>query len=71
MEHGTIVKVNGHRGSWSVIACEVIRGRKLNLLEHTFYGDEAANLIVNEKGALVMEDVYNGFDDYREMKGWL
>ena len=29
---------------------------------HT-YGDEAACIIVDERGKLVLDDVYNGFDD--------
>ena len=27
------------------------------------YGDEAACIIVDERGKLVLDDVYNGFDD--------
>ena len=32
-------------------------------MEHDTYGDEAAYIIVDERGKLVLEDVYNGFDD--------
>lgn len=63
------IKIEGHRGTWSEYAREVIRGRELVLLEHDTYGDEAPNLIVTPKGKLIMEDVWNGFHDYKEEKG--
>ena len=60
------ISVEGHIGTWYVIAAEEIEGRKLFLLEHEKYGDETANIIIDENKNLVMEDVWNGFDDYRE-----
>ncbi|MBD5444051.1 MAG: hypothetical protein HDR29_00690, partial [Lachnospiraceae bacterium] len=60
------ISVEGHMGTWYVIDSEEIEGRKLFLLEHEEYGDEAASIIIDEHKNLVMEDVYNGFDDYRE-----
>lgn len=39
------------------------------LLEHDEYGDEAASVIVDQDGRLLLEDVYNGFDDLLEA-GW-
>ena len=60
------ISVEGHIGTWYVIAAEEIEGRKLFLLEHEKYGDEAANIIIDENKNLVMADVYNGFDDYRD-----
>ncbi len=60
------ISVEGHIGTWYVIAAEEIEGRKLFLLEHEKYGDETANIIIDENKNLVMEDVWNGFDDYRD-----
>ena len=37
--------------------------------EHDEYGDEAASVIVDQDGRLLLEDVYNGFDDLLEA-GW-
>ncbi|BAL01902.1 hypothetical protein OBV_p-00470 (plasmid) [Oscillibacter valericigenes Sjm18-20] len=65
-ENSDRIKVDGHTGTWYVIDSETIDGKRLFLLESEQYGDEAAALIVNEKGELVLDDVYNGFDDYRE-----
>lgn len=60
------ISVEGHIGTWYVIAAEEIEGKKLFLLEHEKYGDETANIIIDENKNLVMADVYNGFDDYRD-----
>jgi len=56
--------IDGHIGTWYVIDEEYVIGGKIFLLEHEEYGDETANIIINEDGELLMEDVWNGFDDY-------
>lgn len=61
------IKVEGHRGTWYVIDEREYDGETLYLLEHETYGDSAANIIVDESGDLVMDDIWNGFDDYEEM----
>lgn len=60
------IRVAGHRGTWYVIDEMEANGRRLFLLEHETYGDEAACVIVDEAGALVLEDVWNGFDDLED-----
>ena len=75
------ITVDGHRGTWYVIdeswyqltpdvdgQPQTIRAHVF-LLEHEVYGDEAAAVIVDEDGALLLEDVWNGFDDLEEA-GW-
>lgn len=76
------IRVAGHVGTWYVIdegrfvwiEDTPSGGVKethahLFLLEHERYGDEAAGVIVDEDGNLVLEDVWNGFDDLEEV-GW-
>lgn len=63
------IRVEGHIGTWYVIDKAIINGKHLYLLESEEYGDEAACLIVDNKCQLVMEDVWNGFEDYREQFG--
>ena len=75
------IKVAGHVGTWYVIdegwyvlTPDTPQGPKTIyvhcfLLEHERYGDEAANVIVDEDGNLIMEEVWNGFDDLDEA-GW-
>ena len=41
----------------------------LFLLESELYGEDAAGLIVNDEKQIVMEDVWNGFDDLEDA-GW-
>lgn len=75
------IRVDGHRGTWYVIdegwyqltpdidgQPRTIRAHVF-LLEHETYGDEAAAVIVNEDGTLLLEDVWNGFDDLED-SGW-
>lgn len=82
-EDGEHISVPGHAGTWYAIDSGVFvltpdtdDGRPLTirkrlfLMEHEDYGDEAACVILDEDGALVMEDVWNGFDDLDEA-GWV
>ena len=55
--------VSGHVGTWHTIDHREIDGHTFYLMEHDTHGDEAACLIVDERGRLTVEDVYNGFDD--------
>ena len=62
------IAVPGYRGTWHVIDETKYKGRKYYLLEHETYGDEAASLIINSKGEVEEEDVWNGFDDLYERR---
>lgn len=55
--------VSGHIGTWHTIDHIEVDGHAFFLMEHDTYGDEAASIIVDEHGRLVVDDVYNGFDD--------
>lgn len=61
------IKIEGHIGTWYVIDETEWKGKRVFLLEHETYGDEAACLIVNEKLEIVLEDVWNGFDDLENL----
>jgi len=59
--------IEGHVGTWHIIGeRDSERHGKLFLLEHDAYGDDAACLIVNEIGKILVLNVYNGFLDYEE-----
>lgn len=68
------IKIDGHIGKWYVIDREVIDYKAVFLLEHETYGDEAPCLIVDEDLNVLLDEVWNGFDDYRyylsSKKGW-
>lgn len=55
--------VSGHIGTWHTIDHAEVEGKSFYLMEHDTYGDEVACIIVDERGKLVLDQVYNGFDD--------
>lgn len=57
------IKIEGHVGTWYVIDESYHHGRKVYLLEHEQYGDEAACLIVDKELNVLLEDVWNGFEE--------
>ena len=69
------ISVDGHVGTWYVVddgsftAPGARYPVRCFLLEHEEYGDEAAALIVSASGVVLLDDVYNGFDDLLEA-GW-
>ncbi len=60
------IEIDGQEGTWYVIDTQTIGGKELFLLESEIYGDEAACLIVDGNRNIVMDNVYNGFEDYIE-----
>lgn len=57
------IRIEGHVGKWYIIGTQEHKGKRLFLLEHQTYGDEAASLIVDQDLNVVLDDVWNGFDD--------
>ena len=75
------IKVNGYRGTWYVVEQDVfhrpmetgVEDIPVLFLEHEKYGDEAAWIIIDENGDVILEDVWNGVDDlraYEELLEW-
>lgn len=60
------IKIKGHIGTWYVLSSAKYPQGTLYLLEHETYGDEAPSIIVDSYGNIVLEDVYNGWDDLDE-----
>lgn len=70
------IKIEGHRGTWYVInEMDVYNDatkkedKRLYLLEHEVYGEDAPHLIVDKDLNIILDDVWNGFDDYWEFIG--
>lgn len=59
------IKIEGHKGTWYVVNSEIINDKLYFQLEHEEYGDEAAHLIVDRTGKIVLDEVWNGFDDLK------
>jgi hypothetical protein len=64
----THIKVEGHTGTWAVIDTAQYPTGKLFLLESEQFGEDAPSIICNENGKLIMDEIYNGFDDYEEVQ---
>ena len=65
-EGSSNIEIEGHIGTWYVIDTEVIDGTKYFLLEHEEHGDIAPCVIIDSDANLVLEDVWNDFDDLKE-----
>lgn len=55
--------IEGKEGNWMAYDNIVIEGREFFLMEHSVYGTQAANVILDANGVLVMDNVLQGFDD--------
>lgn len=64
------VKFKGYKGRWYVIGKTSRFGKTYYLFESTIWGDEAPAIITDETGKILLDDVYNGFDDLWEALDW-
>lgn len=55
--------IEGKEGSWLAYDSIIIDGREFFLMEHTTYGAEAANVVLDAEGNLVVDQVFHGFDE--------
>ncbi len=63
------IKIESHVGTWYVVDESEYKGKKVYLLEHERYGDEAPCIIVDENKNIIMENVWNGFSDLKIYRG--
>lgn len=54
--------IEGKEGSWLTFDSVIIDGRQFFLMEHETYGKEAAWIVLDEDGKLIVDNVYQGFD---------
>ena len=59
----TGLAVSGHIGTWHTIDHREVDGAAFYLMEHDTFGDDAACIILDERGKLVLDQVYDGFDE--------
>ena len=57
------IEVEEHYGSWYTIDDIMVDGKIYFLCEHEEYGDETANIIIDLDGNLILDEVWNGFED--------
>ena len=64
MLNKTSMRIENHSGKWYVINEWRYKGKMYFLLENTTFGDEAASVIVDENGYLILDEVYQISDFY-------
>lgn len=55
------ITVNQHIGTWYPIDMQEIDGKTYFLLEHETYGSDVAGVIVDDKGVLYAQEIFDGF----------
>ena len=55
--------IEGKEGSWLAYDSIIIDGQKFFLMEHTVYGAQVANVVLDSVGKLVADNVFHGFDE--------
>lgn len=62
------LKIEGYTNKWSAIDETVYLGKKLYLMENCTYGDETQCLIVDGQNKVILDDVWNGFNDLEQIE---
>ena len=56
-------EIAGKDGTWEVIDYLLVEGKNYFLMEHEQYGTNVAYVVLNQNGKVIVDSVYNGFDD--------
>ena len=68
LTHNTAsIIIESHMGSWYVIATTQHEGETVFLLEHEEYGDDCAGIICDINCNVILDDVWNGFEDLEDL----
>lgn len=68
-ESGGLIKdtvgyeIEGKDGTWEVVDYLLLEGKNYFLMEHEQYGTNVAYVVLNQNGKVIVDSVYNGFDD--------
>ena len=60
------IRINGYKGTWYKVDKTIYKGKTYYALESEIWGDEAPWLIVDAKGNVILDEVWNGFGDLYE-----
>lgn len=64
----TGIRLEGYIGTWYVISKKMHGDKMLYLLESEMLGDSATGIIIDGKMNVILDDVYNGFDDLKDLQ---
>ena len=56
-------EIEGKDGTWEVVDYLLVEGKNYFLMEHEQYGTNVAYVVLNQNGKVIVDSVYNGFDD--------
>ncbi len=59
----TNFQIEGKEGRWLAFDNLVVEGKEFFLMEHTTYGKNAAWVVIDEMGKLIVDQVMTGFDE--------
>lgn len=61
-------EIEGKDGTWEVIDYLLVEGKNYFLMEHEQYGKDVAYVVLDQKGNVLVDSTYNGFDDVVKQK---
>ena len=61
-------EIEGKDGTWEVIDYLLVEGKNYFLMEHEQYGKDVAYVVLDQKGNVLVDSTYNGFDDAVKQK---
>ena len=61
-------EIEGKDGTWEVIDYLLVEGKNYFLMEHEQYGKDVAYVVLDQKGNVLVDSTYNGFDDIVKQK---
>ena len=61
-------EIAGKDGTWEVIDYLLVEGKNYFLMEHEQYGKDVAYVVLDQKGNVIVDSTYNGFDDVVKQK---
>ena len=61
-------EIEGKDGTWQVVDYLLVEGKNYFLMEHEQYGTNVAYVVLDQKGKVIVDSVYNGFDDMVKQK---
>ena len=62
----TNIKIKGHTGTWYSIDKMEYNGDWIYLMESEVYGSDSPCIIIDKDNNLLLEDIWNGFNDWEE-----
>jgi len=67
-QYTSVIKIEGYIGTWYIVdeVAHPITCKPIYLLEQKKFGDEVANIIVDHKGAVLFDEAWNGFADFKD-----